>query len=89
MAVPPGRRSADTLALARRSQVHRCAGMFYWVHSGRTRRGVATAAIQAMARLAFDELGAQREGLLRRRFLLADGSHDAFMFSLIAADLAP
>ena len=98
-----------SVGLARLSKVHRCAGLFYWVHSGRTGRGIATQAIQAMARLGFEELGlqrvelliapgnaaslraaekagAQREGLLRRRFVLADGTHDAIVLSLLADD---
>ena len=50
--------------LSRLSKVHRCAGLFYWVHSGRTGRGVATAAIEAMARLAFSELGLRRVEML-------------------------
>ncbi len=100
-----------SVGLARLSQVHRCAGLFYWVHSGRTGRGVATQAIRAMAEEAFaalklqrvelliavgnvaslraaEKAGAQREGLLRKRFMLADGSHDALLLSLIPADLA-
>ncbi|MEO7330363.1 MAG: GNAT family N-acetyltransferase [Minicystis sp.] len=100
-----------SVGLARVSKVHRCAGLFYWVHSGRIGRGVATAAIRAMATIAFEELGllrvemliavdnlgslraaekagAQREGLLRSRFQLADGAHDARVLSLLPGDLA-
>lgn len=99
-----------SVGLSRLSKVHRCAGLFYWVHSARTGRGVATAAIEAMARLAFTELGLQRvemliaeknlgslraaekagavrEGLLRSRFQLADGRHDALVLSLLPDDL--
>lgn len=106
-----GDRMLGSVGLARISQVHRSAGMFYWVRAGSIGQGVATQAIRAMARLAFDELGlqrvelliaeqnlgsvraaekagAQREGLLRRRFVLADGTHDALMLSLIPSDLA-
>ena len=99
-----------SVGLSRISPTHRAAGMFYWVHSAHAGKGVATAAIRAMARLAFEELGlarvemlvavqnaasmraaekagAVREGVLRSRFLLADGRHDAVVLSIVPEDL--
>jgi RimJ/RimL family protein N-acetyltransferase len=39
---------------------HRFANMYYWVRTGQTKRGVATRAVQLLARFGFETLALQR-----------------------------
>ena len=49
-----------SIGLSSLDQKHRLANLGYWVRSGRTRRGVAGAAVRLAARFAFEELGLNR-----------------------------
>lgn len=99
-----------SIGLSHLNPTHRFANLGYWVRSGRSGRGIATAATRLVARWAFDELnlnrleivvaannrpsqrvaekvGARREGVMRRRLILAGQQLDAFMYALVPADL--
>lgn len=45
-------------------KTHRVAGLGYWVRTGRTGKGIASAAVRLAARFAFEQLGLQRVELV-------------------------
>src|SRR5207245_2368894 len=49
-----------SVGLSGLNRAHKFANLGYWVRSGRTHQGVATAATRLIARFAFEELGLNR-----------------------------
>lgn len=50
--------------LSRIHPINRCAELGYWVRSGRTGKGIATAAVVQAASIAFQDLGLKRVEML-------------------------
>ena len=65
----------------------RLAARFAFEDLGLNRVEVVIAAENGGSQRAAEKAGAQREGVLRNRLLIAGRPHDAVMYSLVAADL--
>ena len=95
--------TADILGMAFLNQVdpsNQIASLGYMVRSARTGKGIATEAARRLRRIELvadeanaaslriaEKLGATREGLLRNRLLVNGKSRQAYLYSLIPADL--
>ena len=69
------------------SRAARLAAQFGFEEPGLHRIEIVAAVDNVVSQRVAEKAGAKREGILRKRLLIRDTSHDAVIFSLIADDL--